>query len=128
LAHLLDSLCFFEECSPFLFEIVHIPDIVRGDWICQSSVDDLIQRGREVFRVLVLGDGGLWRPGSAVDLRKLFRGRIGGWWRVTLLFAGVSVMDCLRWRITGCLPNIISFVGYEHLLGCCFLLFECLLC
>jgi hypothetical protein len=34
LAHLLDSLCFLEECSPFLLEIVHISDIVRGDWIC----------------------------------------------------------------------------------------------
>jgi hypothetical protein len=33
LAHLLDSLCFLEECSPFLLEIIHVPDIVRGDWI-----------------------------------------------------------------------------------------------
>jgi hypothetical protein len=33
-AHLLDSLCFFEDCSPFLLKIVHVSDIVRGDWIC----------------------------------------------------------------------------------------------
>jgi hypothetical protein len=33
----------------------------------------------------------------------LFHGGNGGWWRVTLLFAGIFVMGCLRWRITGCL-------------------------
>jgi hypothetical protein len=55
----------------------------------------------------------------------LFRGGIGGWWRVTLLFAGISIVDYLRWRITSCLPSIISFVGYEHLLGRCLLLFKC---
>jgi hypothetical protein len=33
LAHLLDSLCFLKECSPFLLEIGHISVIVRGDWI-----------------------------------------------------------------------------------------------
>jgi hypothetical protein len=53
----------------------------------------------------------------------LFHGGIGGWWRVTLLFAGISVMGWLRWRITGCLPSIISFVGHEHLLGGCLLFF-----
>jgi hypothetical protein len=58
-----------------------------------------------------------------MNLGQLFYGRIGGWWRVTLLFAGISVMGCLGWRITGCLPNVISFVGHEHLLRCCFLLF-----
>jgi hypothetical protein len=57
----------------------------------------------------------------------MFHGGIGGWWQVTLLFASISVMDCLRWRITGCLPSIISFVGYEHLLGRCLLFFKCLL-
>jgi hypothetical protein len=74
-----------------------------------------------------LGDGGLQRPGAALDLGKLFRGGIGGWWRVTLLFAGISVMGCLTWRIIGCLPSIISFVGHERLLGGCVLLFKCLL-
>jgi hypothetical protein len=64
-----------------------------------------------------LGDGGLQRSGAALDLGKLFRGGIGGWWRVTLLFAGIFVMGCLRWRITGCLPSIISIVGHEYLLG-----------
>jgi hypothetical protein len=34
LAHLLDSLCFFEHCSPLLLQIVHISNMVRGDWIC----------------------------------------------------------------------------------------------
>jgi hypothetical protein len=57
----------------------------------------------------------------------LFHGGNGGWWRVTLLFAGISVMGCLRWRITGCLPSVISFVGHEHLLGSCLLLFYFLL-
>jgi hypothetical protein len=57
----------------------------------------------------------------------VFRGGIGGLWRVTLLFAGISVMGCLRWRITGCLPSVISFVGHEHLLGSCILFFKCLL-
>jgi hypothetical protein len=57
----------------------------------------------------------------------LFRGGISGWWRVTLLFAGISVMGCLRWWITGCLPTVISFVGHEHLLGGCLLLFYFLL-
>jgi hypothetical protein len=74
-----------------------------------------------------LGDGGLQRPEAALDLRKLFRGGIGGWWWVTLLFAGISIMGYLRWRITGCLPSIISFVGHEHLLGGCALFFKCLL-
>jgi hypothetical protein len=77
--------------------------------------------------VLDLIDGGLQRPGAALDLRKLFRGGIGGLWRVTLLFTGISVMGCLRWCILGCLPSIISFVGHEHLLGGCVLLFKCLL-
>jgi hypothetical protein len=77
--------------------------------------------------VLDLEDGGLQRPGSVLDLGKLFHGGIDGWWRVTLLFAGISVMGCLRWRITGCLPNFISFVGHEHLLGGCVLFFKCLL-
>jgi hypothetical protein len=53
-----------------------------------------------------------------VDLRELLRGRIGGWWWVTLRIAGISVVDCLGWRITGCL----------HLLGRCLLLFKCLMC
>jgi hypothetical protein len=57
----------------------------------------------------------------------LFRGGISGWWRVILLFAGISIMGFLRWQITGCLPSIISFVGHEHLLGGCFLLFYSLL-
>jgi hypothetical protein len=74
-----------------------------------------------------LGDGGLQRPGASLDLRKLFRGRIGGLWRVPLLIAGIFVMGCLRWRITGCLPSVISFVGHEHLLGGCVLFFKCLL-
>jgi hypothetical protein len=39
-----------------------------------------------------LGDGRLQRPGAALDLGKLFRGGIGGWWQVTLLFAGISIM------------------------------------
>jgi hypothetical protein len=74
-----------------------------------------------------LGDGGLQMPGATLDLGKLFHGGIGGWWRVTLLFAGISIMGCLRWWITGCLPIVISFVGHEHLLGGCVLLFKCLL-
>jgi hypothetical protein len=52
-----------------------------------------------------------------VNLGQLFCGGIGGWWWVTLLFAGISVMGCLGWWITGCLPSVISFVGHEHLLG-----------
>jgi hypothetical protein len=75
---------------------------------------------------LDLGDGGLQRPRAALDLRKLFRGGIGGLWWVTLLFAGISVMGCLRWQITGCLPSVISF-GHEHLFGGCALFFKCLL-
>jgi hypothetical protein len=77
--------------------------------------------------VLDLVDGGLQRPGATLDLRKLLRGGIGGLWWVTLLFAGISVMGCLRWQITGCLPSVISFVGHEHLLGGCVLFFKCLL-
>jgi hypothetical protein len=69
------------------------------------------------------GDGGLKRSGSAVDLGQLFRGGISSWWQVTLLFASISVMGYLRWRITGSLPSVISFVGHEHLLGGCLLLF-----
>jgi hypothetical protein len=76
---------------------------------------------------LDLVDGGLQRPGAALYLRKLFRGGIGGLWRVTLLFAGISVKGCLRWQITSCLPSVISFAGHEHLLGGCVLLFKCLL-
>jgi hypothetical protein len=98
-------------------------DIVRGDWISYSSVDDLVQRGREVFWVMHHGDGVLQRPRSALDLRQLFHSGISGWWRVTLLFAGISVVGCLGWWITGCLRSVISFVGHEHLLGGCFLLF-----
>jgi hypothetical protein len=44
-----------------------------------------------------------------------------------LLFAGISIMGCLRWRITDCLPSVISFVGHEHLLGGCLLLLYFLL-
>jgi hypothetical protein len=77
--------------------------------------------------VLDLVDGGLQGPGATLDLRKLLRGGIGGWWRVTLLFAGISVKGCLRWRITGCLPSVISFVCHKHLLGGCVLFFKCLL-
>jgi hypothetical protein len=73
------------------------------------------------------GDGGLQGPRAALDLGQLFRGGIGGWWRVTLLFVGISVMGCLRWQITSCLLSVISFVGREHLLGGCILLFKCLL-
>jgi hypothetical protein len=62
-----------------------------------------------------------------VNLGQLLRGGISGWWRVTLLFAGISVMGYLRWRITGSLPSVISFAGHEHLLGGCVLLFKCLL-
>jgi hypothetical protein len=62
-----------------------------------------------------------------MDLGQLFRGGIGGWWRVILLFDGISIMGCLRWRITGCLSSVISFVGHEHLLGGCVLLLKCLL-
>jgi hypothetical protein len=69
------------------------------------------------------GDGGLQRSGSTENLGQLFRGGISSLWRVTLLFAGISVMGCLRWRITGSLPSVISFVGHEHLLGGCLLLF-----
>jgi hypothetical protein len=58
-----------------------------------------------------------------VNLEQLIHGGIDGWWWVTLLFVGISVMGCLGWRITGCLPSVISFVGHEHLLGGCFLLF-----
>jgi hypothetical protein len=42
------------------------------------------------------GDGGFQRPRAALDLGNLFLGGIGGWWRVTLLFAGISIMGCLR--------------------------------
>jgi hypothetical protein len=57
----------------------------------------------------------------------LFHGGIGGSWRVTLLFASISIMGYLRWRITGCLPSVISFIGHEHLLGGYLLLFYFLL-
>jgi hypothetical protein len=73
------------------------------------------------------GDDGLEWSWSAMNLWQPFQGCISDWRWVAVLSGSLYVLGCLRWRISGSLPDIISLASHEHLSGSSLLLFEFLL-